>query len=304
MKLKTVRPLDAQRQWYRIENKVNEDTYTAEIYIYDEIGYWGVSANEFIQDLRALSASHLNVHINSPGGEVYDGYAIYNAIRNYPATVTVHIDGLAASAASFIAMSGNKVVIAPFAEVMIHEAYTMCVGSADDMRRKADELDRVCDNIASIYTSKAGGDKEAWRELMRAETWYSADEAVAAGLADEIAAEPGSDDGSAARSREWDLTAAYNYAGRCQAPPPGTSAQSYRVNNTRAKDIRTPRLQPTAPVAVEDEFAFDPAIFKAVVGNVYESAPAPTERPTPPSTEVPFAINPAMVREAIERALA
>src|SRR5690606_8034659 len=103
----------------------------------------------------------------------------------HQAHVTVIVDSLAASIASVIAMAGDRVVMAKNATMMIHDGHGLSIGNAADMREMADLLDKVSDNIASVYAERAGGDVAEWRERMRAETWYSADEAVSAGLADE-----------------------------------------------------------------------------------------------------------------------
>ncbi len=170
-------------QWYRISNVTSTE---ATIHLYDEIGYFGVTAADFIKELGALSVKNITLHINSPGGDVFDGVAIYNAVKSHPANVTVSIDGLAASAASFIAMAGNTVEIARNATVMIHDAHTVAIGNASEMKAAAELLNQVSDNIADIYTQKAGGSVESWRAVMKTEKWYSAQEAKDAGLVDTI----------------------------------------------------------------------------------------------------------------------
>lgn len=199
-----------RRDWYRIENLVDR----AEVWLYDEIGYLGVTAADFVRELNTLAVQRIDLHINSPGGEVFDGIAIYQALKDHPAAVHVQVDGLAASAASFIAMAGDRVVMTRNATMMIHDGHGLCVGNAQDMRDLADLLDRTSDNIADIYAQKAGGEVADWRERMRAETWYTAEEAVKAKLADEIKGV------SAEAQNSWDLSV-FNYAGREQAPPPG-----------------------------------------------------------------------------------
>lgn len=219
--LKMARPVAKLQQgrndWYRIENKAN--TSTASIYIYDEIGYWGVTANDFVRDLNALDSSvkSIDVHLNSPGGEVYDGIAIYTALKNHPANVTTIVDGLAASAASFIAQAGKKRIACKNSTMMIHEASGLCIGNSVDMRDLADKLDKMSDNIASIYAERAGGSTTFWREAMRAESWYSAEEAKSAGLVDELDDE--ADAGSATNSASWDLSI-FAHASRGEAPAP------------------------------------------------------------------------------------
>jgi ATP-dependent Clp endopeptidase proteolytic subunit ClpP len=175
--------LSPQGGWYSIKN-VSESE--AEVHIYDEIGYFGVTASDFIRDISAIKASSITLRINSPGGDVFDGIAIYNAIQRHKASVTAYVDGIAASAASFIAMAANRVVMSPHAQMMIHEAAGLVIGNADDMRQMSDILDKSSDNIASIYAKKAGGSTEEWRARMKAETWMSDREAVDLGLADAI----------------------------------------------------------------------------------------------------------------------
>ncbi|WP_051767610.1 head maturation protease, ClpP-related [Amycolatopsis vancoresmycina] len=172
------------RRWFSIKNAGGS---TAEVYIYDEIGWYGVTAADFTAELNALGTiSKINLHVSSPGGDVFDSVAIYNSLRRHPATVTTYVDGLAASAASYIAMAGDKVLIEPNATFMIHEASGICLGNAADMRETATLLDRVSDTIAGIYAAAAGGTAAQWRAAMKKETWYTAEESVAAGLADAV----------------------------------------------------------------------------------------------------------------------
>ncbi|WP_052069855.1 head maturation protease, ClpP-related [Rhodococcoides fascians] len=205
--------------WYRIQNKAEDDKPT-EILIYDVIGesYWGgVTAKDFVKDLGELDDTEITVRINSPGGDVFDGLAILNALRDHKAKIITVVDGLAASAASFIAMAGDEIVMQPNSEMMIHDASNYCFGNAADMRELADRLDRHSNNIASIYAEKAGGTVDEWRSVMTAERWYSDQEAVDAGLADRVgkADKKTADDAK----NKFDLKI-FNYAGRRQAPPP------------------------------------------------------------------------------------
>lgn len=157
----------------------------AHIYLYDAIdSWWGIGAQEFIDALNGITASSITVHINSPGGDVFDGLAIYQALLTHPADITVDIDGLAASAASFIAQAGAEVRIGTSAMVMIHDASGFCWGDATTMRDCAELLDKISDSIADLYATRAGGEATEWRDRMLAETWYTGAEAVDAGLAD------------------------------------------------------------------------------------------------------------------------
>lgn len=171
------------RSWYSITNLSASE---AEILLYDEIGMFGITAADFISDLRAIKAKSITLRINSPGGEVFDSLAIYNALVRHPASITAYVDGAAASAASFIFMAGDKRVMSPHSQLFIHDAHGLTLGSAADMIAMAEFLNKASDNIAAIYAEKANGTVEEWREKMRAETWFSDREAVEAGLADEI----------------------------------------------------------------------------------------------------------------------
>lgn len=197
----------------------------AEMRLYDPIdswgGEWGVSAKEFARAIDALpdDTAEIRLHINSPGGEVYEGLAILNLLRNHKARVVAVVDGLAASAASFIATGADEVVMGRNTQLMIHDAWGLAIGPAEAMRDMGERLDKISDNIASVYAAKAGGDVAGWRGAMLAETWYDADEAVAAGLADRVEGEVVED----ARNR-FDLSV-FTYAGREQAPPPVPAEQ-------------------------------------------------------------------------------
>ena len=174
--------------WYRISNATSE---RAEVLLYGAISDWdGITADAFVRELRGITADAIDLRINSPGGLVFDAVAIYSALKNHPATVDVSIDGLAASAASFVAMAGDTIAIERPAKIMIHDAAGLTIGNADDMRQMADLLDELSDTIAEIYADRAGGPVSKWRASMRAETWYSAADAVKAGLADRVAGEP------------------------------------------------------------------------------------------------------------------
>ncbi len=195
--------------WYRIENKAEGPS---EVFVYDEIGGYGVSVGDFLADVRKVDGP-LNLHLNSPGGDVFDGVAVYSALKRRTGETTVIVDGLAASIASVIALGADKVVMAPKAKMMIHDGWTAAAGNAQDFRKLIDLLDDTSDTIASVYADKAGGTVDFWRERMRAETWYNAEEALAAGLIDEIEGKP------AARRDDFDLSM-YNYSGREAAPAP------------------------------------------------------------------------------------
>lgn len=184
----------------------------AEIMIYGRIGGggWfseGISAADVAALLREAGPGPLNVRINSGGGDVFDGVAIHSLLARHAGTVTTYVDGLAASAASFIMLAGDRIVSARNAFVMIHDAMTFTYGNGDSHRAAGELLDKVSDNIADMYAERAGEDAEHWRNLMTVNgedgTWYTGQEALDAGLVDEITATPDDDEEVAARLSGW-----------------------------------------------------------------------------------------------------
>ena len=220
-----------RRDWYRMQAATPDAP--AEVMIYDEIGWYGVTAADFVNDLKAIDGDAITVRLNSPGGDVYDGIAILNALRGHKAKITTVVDGLAASAASFIAMAGDEIVMGRNSELMIHDAWGYAIGNAAEVRKIADDLDRASDNIASIYADRAGGTAEEWRAVMRTETWYSAQEAVDAGLADRVVQPPAEDDDDTEAKASFDLSI-FNYAGRSKAPAPLRPANRADSRTSRA----------------------------------------------------------------------
>lgn len=190
-------------RWWKIDNKAAATGPTF-VSIYDEIGLYGVSAGEFLAEMRQIPGD-IEMHINSPGGDVFDGIAIFNQLKQAQKNGTVHIviDGLAASAASFIAQAASPghLEMAPHSQMMIHDGFAMGIGNAADMRDLAGQLDKASDNIAAIYADRTGKPAFYWRDLMRNETWLSDHEAVSIGLADRVqgTGEDGGGDG-------WDLS--------------------------------------------------------------------------------------------------
>jgi ATP-dependent Clp endopeptidase proteolytic subunit ClpP len=159
----------------------------AEIVIYDEIGAFGIPAKVFLDELKALGpVAELTVRINSPGGSVFDGVAIYNALKRHDAAITVWIDGIAASIASMIAMAGDEVVMPENAMLVLHDPSGLVAGTAADMRAMAEALDRMKGGMVAAYREKSGRDDAEIEGLMAAETWLSAEEAVDLGLADRV----------------------------------------------------------------------------------------------------------------------
>jgi len=155
-----------------------------EIMLYDEIGFWGVTAKQFNAALSGIESESILLRINSPGGDVFDGFAIYNALKAHPAQVDVVIEGLAASAASFVAMAGDTVTMSNPSLLMIHRAWTMALGNTKDMADTATLLSTIDQQIAGIYAERGSGDAAAFLDLMTSETWLTPEEAQALGLVD------------------------------------------------------------------------------------------------------------------------
>lgn len=194
----------AAAPWWRI---ANEDTDRAEVFIYGAISDWygDVNASDFVQALAGITAPSIDLRVNSPGGLVFDAVAIYTALREHSARVDVRIDGIAASAASFIAQAGDTITIAKPARMMIHDAQGFTIGGPAEHAEMLALLDDLSDMIAEIYADRAGGTVADWREPMRATTWYSAAAAVEAGLADTVAGDDRKEDGSEPEDRASQL---------------------------------------------------------------------------------------------------
>lgn len=174
---------------YRVVAKGKD---AADIYIYGIIGqdFWGdgVSAKQFATDLKGLgnAVKTINLRINSEGGDVFAGKAIYTLLQGHDAKIIVHIDGLAASAASFVAMAGDEIRIAEGAFVMIHNAWTVAMGGAEDFRRTADLLETVNSTIISVYEARTKQDPKQLKKWMDAEKWFTGPEALEHGFADKL----------------------------------------------------------------------------------------------------------------------
>ncbi|MGY6237139.1 head maturation protease, ClpP-related [Burkholderia ambifaria] len=177
------------RKWWDIRAQANA-AGEVEIRIYNEIGFWGTDAQMFVTqlDAAAANASAIVVAINSMGGDVFDAFAIYNALRRHQGKVKVRVDGVAASAASLIAMAGDEIVMPENALLMIHNAHTVTAGEAKDLRRVADLLDNAGDGILAAYAVKSGQSVDEIRAMMDAETWLTAAQAKEKGFCDTIEA--------------------------------------------------------------------------------------------------------------------
>lgn len=167
-----------------------KDGAPVEILLYDEIGYYGISAKDFVLALAQAGDGPLTLRINSPGGDVFDGLAIFNALRARTAPVNVVVDGLAASAASFIAMAGTTLTMAEQSMMMIHNAWGIVIGDRNDMLDMASVMEKIDGQLAAIYAAKCGKDAAAIGVMMDDETWFTSNEAKAAGLCDVILTAP------------------------------------------------------------------------------------------------------------------
>jgi ATP-dependent protease ClpP protease subunit len=177
------------KTWYALQASGEAVERVIEVFVYGEIGAWGITANQFVQDLRAMDdgVSEVIAAFNSVGGDLFDGLAMHNALRRLGARCTGRIDALAASAASVAVCGAHHVVIASNAMLMIHNPYTYAGGDAEDFRRVADVLDQTLEAIIAAYKAKAPNiDDAELRRMVNAETWLTANEALALGLADEI----------------------------------------------------------------------------------------------------------------------
>lgn len=205
----------------------NADSANPEIYLYDAIGDWyGIGAETIARALRELDGKDVSLRINSPGGDVFEGRAMATAIANHKGKVTAYIDGLAASAATYVALAASEVVMAQGSFFMIHNAWTLAMGNADDLDETSALLRKVDDSIVADYRRKTGADEAQLRDWMKAETWFTADEARQHGFVDRLT------ESQAATRNQWNL-AAYNNApaallNRQQAEPQYDRARAER----------------------------------------------------------------------------
>ncbi len=259
----------------------------ANIQIFDQIGEdWfsnsGVTAKSFAETLQAVGPGPLNVEINSPGGNVWDGLAIYNMLRGRQAPVTTKVVGVAASIASIIALAGDTVEIADAALMMIHDPSGLAAGTSDDMRKMADALDQHAAILAGVYEKKTGKTASAIRAAMKAETWFTSAEAIDFGLADSITEKQPAMQANAARA--W-VTAALSKlsTGSTNAAADGanTAPTSQTPHNMEPKtpDPVVPAAPaapaPAAPAAIDIEVIVAKAVAAAISAKAPTAAPAP-----------------------------
>lgn len=172
--------------------KIKNEGERATVYIYGTIGedYWSPEdenrAKAFSQTLAELSPKPLDIRIDSTGGDVYEGFAIASAIQRYEGDTNAYVDGIAASAASYIALMADKVTMNDYAMIMIHNAWTFAKGNRDELRDLADRLENIDKTIAGIISARSALDLDETLAAMSAETWYTGQEAMEAGMCDEV----------------------------------------------------------------------------------------------------------------------
>lgn len=170
----------------RPEIQVRRTGSETEIYLYGEIGFYGISAGQIAEALDGARGQPVTLRINSPGGDVFDGLAIHSLLKTWDAPVRAQIDGVAASAASVVMLGASQIDMVRGSFVMVHNAWGVSIGNASEMRDFAGVLDQIDGNLAELYAGKSGGDVESWRERMDAETWLNAEQALASGIVDKI----------------------------------------------------------------------------------------------------------------------
>lgn len=171
-------------RWYDFKNEASRGI--VDVYIFDEIGNFGVSAQSFIEEIKSHKGSPMNIHVNCVGGDVFEGMAIYNVIKKRSAKTTVYIEGIAASMGSVIALAADRVIMAENSLFMIHNAWGGATGEARDMMKTAKLLEKISGEIADIYTKKTGMPYDKVKDMMDEETWLSAEEAYDLGFVDSI----------------------------------------------------------------------------------------------------------------------
>ena len=165
---------------------LDDDNSAVEIMLYDAIGYWDVTAAAFRTELNGIEADVIHLRLDCPGGEVFMARAMKTALEQHSARIVVHIDGVAASAATYLMMGGDEIEIAQGAQIMIHNAWGMSVGDYREHHKSADLLSEIDHGMRRDYAAKTGKSEDDFIELMNEETWFTADEALDMGLVDRV----------------------------------------------------------------------------------------------------------------------
>ena len=289
-------PANAERTPIRAElPSVKTTGKTATLRLYDPIdswgGGWGVSAKEFTRVLDELpdDTTEIRLLINSPGGEVFEGIAIMNALRSHPAKITAIVEGIAASSASFIAAAADELVMMQNSQLFIHNAWSIALGDAAELRDVADELEATFDrNIASVYAAKSGDTVEHWLAEMDKDRFLTADEAVAEKLADRI---EGVGDAEAAKAK-FDLSVFARKDGRraaaragAQHPSSSEPGEPNRKEDVMAYDDLKAGLAKRLGVSETD--ASDEMLLAALDESLSEQADTPAEEAAPVVAALP-----------------
>lgn len=173
------------KNWFTIKAAA-PGSDTREVSILSEIGYWGVNAQQFLTEFRAISEPNVKLFINSPGGSVFEALAIFNGMRATGKNIEVHILGIAASAASYIAMCGHKIVMPANTMMFVHNPINAVYGNAEDMREMADILDKIGASLTATYAKRWKGDEKLLADVLAAESYLTAAECLEYGFCDEV----------------------------------------------------------------------------------------------------------------------
>lgn len=245
----------------QVLNTSSSPDFGAEVLLYGVIGDWwdAMDASSFTRMIDEINAEKILVRTHSLGGDVWDGIAIKNALARHNAHITVLVEGIAASAASFIAVgAADELVMAPHSQLMIHDAWTFAAGNAAEITKLAEDLDRESQNIAEIYAEKSGSPVEEWREAMQEETWFTAREAVACGLADRIGLQIDTEETTGASIEDFAgsrMMASLRYRGRDHAPRPHIPRPPEQENDMALKDLIAEKLGVNASLDQKDVLA-------------------------------------------------
>ena len=236
----------SNKTWYQIKAK-SDKPKSADISIHDEIGLWGISASAFMRDLRSMGElDEINLSIHSPGGDVLDGWAIYNALKNSKAKITARVEGLAASMASIILQAADVREVYENSYVMVHNPWGLAIGDAEEMRDTADLLEKMQNGLVGAYASRTGGDEKEIRKMMDSETWMDGNEAVDRGFADKVIGKV------AMSARAFDNR-------KFKMTPPSLQANSETAPEVAPVDeTANAPVEPTAPVDADAETEVEP----------------------------------------------
>lgn len=234
----------------RFEVLNSANTEETDLYMYGSISayswYDGISSSKVREQLKNVTAKTINVHINSGGGDVFESIAISNLLKNHSATIVVHIDGLAASGASVIAMVADKIVMPKNTMMMIHKAWTYAAGNAEGLRKVADRLDKIDNAVTESYTSRFVGEKSELESLLAEETWLTAEECKTFGFCDEISDEivipddNEEDDGEELEPAKAKILNKYKASAQVQGEPKETTQNSKTALFTLLTALNTP----------------------------------------------------------------